>query len=350
MAAVKIGRREVGDGHPPFVIGEVGINHNGDFERAVAMIDIARDAGCDCVKFQTFKADELVIDTSVTYTYQSQGKEVTESQWSMFRRHELTASDFGRLKQHCDEQGILFLSTPQNRSDLDILLGIGVEAVKVGSDDFYNIPLLRSYAETGLPLLMSCGMADLGEIYQSLDAVGAFDGYPVVLLYCVSLYPTPPREVNLNRMETLRRAFPQIPIGFSDHTSGPLASSLAVARGACLLEKHFTLDHGLPGPDHWFSEDPEQLRRWVGDIRAAHAMLGSCVVRPTPAEMEMRAVARRSIVALCDVAAGDMLTPENIGTRRPGTGIPPRLYDQVIGKRASRAIKRGELLAFGDFS
>jgi len=350
MGVVRIGRYQLGDGQAPFVIGEVGINHNGEVERALAMIDAGKQAGCDSVKFQTFKAEELVIDPSVTHTYKSQGRDVTEPQIDMFRRYELGAGEFRRLKQRCDEQGLVFLSTPQNRSDLDLLLDIGVEAVKVGSDDFSNIPLLKSYAETGLPLLLSCGMADMGEVYQSLQAVGALDGYPVVLLYCVSLYPTPPEEVNLNRLGTLRRAFPDIPMGFSDHTSGPLASALAATMGACLFEKHFTLSHDLPGPDHWFSEEPAELKLWADGIRQAHRMLGSPLVRPTAREAEMRAIARRSIVILKDVAAGETLTPANTGLRRPGTGIAPVMLDKVIGKRASRVLKRGELLAFGDFT
>jgi len=350
MRVIDIGHHRVGDGQEPFVIGEVGINHNGDIERALTLIDAGKEAGCDSVKFQTFKAEELVLDPSVTYTYTSQGKEITEAQIDMFRRYELGAADFAQLKRRCDEQGLVFLSTPQNRSDLDLLLGIGVDAVKVGSDDFSNIPLLKSYAETKLPLLLSCGMADLSDVYQALQAVGAFDGYPVVLLYCVSLYPTPPDEVNLNRLGTLRRAFPDIAVGFSDHTAGPLASSLAVTMGACLFEKHFTLDHDLPGPDHWFSEEPDDLKAWVDGVRTAHRMMGSGIVRPTERETEMRAIARRSVVALKDVAPGEELTLANTGLRRPGTGIAPVFLEKVLGKRASRALKRGQLLEFGDFT
>ena len=350
MASIKVGRYEIGDGCAPFVIGEVGINHNGDVERALTMIDVGRDAGCDSVKFQTFKAEELVIDPAVTHTYKSQGKEVTEPQIDMFRRYELQAQDFRRLKERCEQRGLVFLSTPQNRSDLDVLLDIGVDAVKVGSDDFSNIPLLKSYAETGLPLLLSCGMSDMSDVYQALQAVGAFDGYPVILLYCVSLYPTPPEDVNLNRLGTLRRAFPGIPMGFSDHTAGPLASSLAVTMGACLFEKHFTLDHDLPGPDHWFSEEPEELKRWADGIRQAHKMMGTPIVRPTERETGMRAIARRSVVALADIAPGEELTLVNTGLRRPGTGIPPLYLDKVLGKQASRPLKRGQLLSFGDFT
>ncbi len=349
MAEVKIGPFSVGGRNPPVVIAEVGINHNGDVEQACRMIAVAREAGCDAVKFQTFKAAEFVVDAEATYTYKSQGKEVTESQLTMFRRYELSRDDFVRIKQVCVEQGMLFLSTPQNYSDLDLLLGVGIEAIKVGSDDFINIPLLKSYATTGLPLILSCGMADLAEIHRSLDAVGAFDGYPVILLYCISLYPTPAEAVNLNKLLALQRTFPTLPIGFSDHSQGPLASSLATALGACLLEKHFTLDHNLPGPDHWFSEDPDGLKQWVTGIRQANAMMGSGLLRPTTSENEMRGICRRSLVVLRDVREGEELTPDNIGLRRPGSGLPAELLETVLGRRALRPLARHDLLALGDF-
>ncbi len=349
MREVAIGRFLVGDTHPPLVVAEAGINHNGDPERAAAMIRVARDRGCDAVKFQTFRADGIVADATPTYTYRSQGREVTESQLDLFRRCELSAAQFRHLRAVCDDAGVLFLSTPQNRSDLDLLLEIGIQAIKVGSDDFTNLPLIASYADTGLPLILSCGMADLGEIHRTLDVAGAFDGAPVVLLYCVSQYPTTPEQANLNKLSTLRRTFPEIPVGFSDHTQGPLASALATALGACLLEKHFTLDHELPGPDHWFSEDPDGLGRWVAGIRTAWTMMGSGLLRPDPAECAMRAVARRSIVTLADIEAGAELTAETVGLRRPGTGLAAALLPAVLGRRAVRVLPRGTLLDFGDF-
>jgi len=348
MTELSIGNRKIGAGHPPFVIAEVGINHNGELDKALEMIHVAKAAGADSVKFQTFKADEFVADPNQTFTYTSQGKEVTESMLAMFRRYELRRQDWDVIKKECESAGILFLSTPQNRSDLDILLEIGVPAVKIGSDDFTNLPLLKSYAETKLPLIVSCGMSDMGEVYRALETVGTFDGYPTVLLLCTSQYPTPPRDVNLHKLATLRAAFPRLVLGFSDHTQGPQASALAVAMGAAVFEKHFTLSHDLPGPDHWFSETPDTLRDWVAAIRGAHVMLGSDVVRPTSAERDMRAIARRSIVAARDIKAGDTCSSSNIGLRRPGTGLGPELMHHVIGGKATRDIKAGEALAFGD--
>ncbi|HET7086169.1 MAG TPA: N-acetylneuraminate synthase family protein [Rhizomicrobium sp.] len=348
MTDIAIAGRPIGTAHAPFIIAEAGINHNGERQKAFAMIHAAKAAGADAVKFQTFKAAEFCGDPNQMFTYKSQGKDVTESMLAMFTRYELSREDWFVIRAECDRAGIVFMSTPQNRGDLDLLLEIGIPAVKIGSDDFTNLPLLKSYAQTKLPIIMSCGMADLGEVYRSLEAVGALDGYPVVLLLCTSQYPTPPVDANLRKLSTLRAAFPALTLGFSDHTQGPLASSLATALGAAVFEKHFTLDHDLPGPDHWFSETPDTLREWVTAIRTAHVMLGSPVVRPTAAERDMRVLARRSITAARDIRRGDICTEDNIGLRRPGNGLAPGLLDYVLGGKAVRDIKSGELLKFGD--
>ncbi len=350
MRRISIAGREIGEGCPPFIIAEVGINHNGSLETALRMIQTAKDAGADAVKFQTFKADEFISDPTVTFTYQSAGASVTESMLAMFRRYELPAECWGEIKKRCEDTGILFLSTPQNRSDLDLLLQVGVPAVKIGSDDFTNLPLLKSYALTGLPLLVSCGMSDLAEVHQALEAVGTLEGYPTILLLCTSQYPTPPADVNLRKLQTLAAAYPSLVLGFSDHTQGPLASSLALAMGASLFEKHFTLGHGLPGPDHWFSEEPAGLKEWIDSVRTAHVMMGSALVRPTAAEKNMRALARRSIVALRAIGPGEILDEKNLGLRRPGTGLYPGLWDALLGKTASRTIAKGAQIQMGDFS
>jgi sialic acid synthase SpsE len=349
MSTVTIGSRKVGHGLPPYVVAEAGINHNGNVDTALQMIAVAKKAGVDAVKFQTFKADEVVTDRTQQYTYQSQGETITESMLDMFQRCELTIAEWKRIRNYCDEVGITFLSTPQNRSDLDILMELGVSAIKVGSDDFVNLPLLRDYASTGLPLILSCGMADMEEVRRSLETIGAADGYPVVLLLCTSQYPTPPEDVNLLKFKTLAGAFPDLPLGFSDHTQSALASSLAVAFGACLFEKHFTLDHGMPGPDHWFSEDTKGLTEWVGSIRTAYSMMGDAVVRPTDSEKEMRKIAHRSVVAIKDIPVGAVLDTMNLGLRRPGTGMPSSMLDSVLGKHAKFDLSKGHLLQVGDF-
>lgn len=350
MAQIKILDRLIGEGSEPFIIAEAGINHNGELEKAFNMIHIAKDAGADAIKFQTFKAVEFVGDPKLTYTYRSQGKEVTEYMLDMFKRYEFSRENWFQIKQRCDEERIIFLSTPQNRSDLDLLLELGIPAVKVGSDDFTNLPLLKSYSQAGLPLLLSCGMADLAEVYCSLETIGAFNGYPIVLLLCTSQYPTPPEDINLLKLKTLVKAFPMVNIGFSDHSQGPLASSLAVALGATVFEKHFTLDHNLPGPDHWFSEDPAGLRAWINSIHTAFKMLGDPIVRPTMYEKEMRALARRSIIAMQNIEPGTILTSVNIGLMRPGNGLPPKMYESILGLSSVKYIKKGQILNWGDFA
>ena len=344
----RIADRAIGPAHPAYCIAEVGINHNGDLALAMQMVDVARRAGADAVKFQTFKAEEFCGDLTQTHSYRSQGHAVTENMLAMFKRHEFAPAQWAALKRHCDEIGITFFSTPQNRSDLDLLLGIGVPAIKIGSDDFNNLPLLRDYSATGLPLILSCGMADLAEVHRSLETAGWFEGRELVLLLCTSQYPTPPADANLRKLSTLQQAFPGLLVGFSDHTQGPQAASLAVALGARVFEKHFTLDKNLAGPDHWFSDDEAGLTEWVAGIRNADALLGSAIVRPTAAEREMRKVARRSVVALRDVAEGEVLSPANVGLRRPGDGLPPEMFERLLGMTASRRIAAGARVALQD--
>jgi len=340
---------QVGVGESPFIIAEVGINHNGEISKALEMIRVAKEAGADCVKFQTFRADEFVGDRAQNFTYQSQGRPVTESMYEMFKRYELKREDWFRIKEECAARQIMFLSTPQNRSDLNLLLEVGVQAVKVGSDDFTNLPLLKDYASSGLPLFVSCGMSDMAEVYQALQTIGTLQNYPTVLLLCTSQYPTPPEDVNLLKLRTLSGAFPGLPLGFSDHTQGPLASSLAVSMGACVFEKHFTLDRSLPGPDHWFSENPASLNEWVTGIRTAHKMMGDALVRPTKKEEQMRTLARRSVVALQEIGEGESFTPSNVGLRRPGSGLAPLHLPQVLGATSLRPFKKGDLIMLGDF-
>ena len=345
---INIDRFTVSSTSEPFIVAEAGINHNGDLRTAMKMVDVAKQAGVSAIKFQTFKAAEFCGDPEQKFTYQSQGQEVTENMLDMFKRMELAESEWGELSAYCKEQDILFLSTPQNLSDLEFLRTLDLQAIKVGSDDFTNLPLIRAYAETQLPLILSCGMADMGEVHQALETAGALDGAPVILCLCTSRYPTPAEDVNLEKLRTLSAAYPFLTLGFSDHTQGPLASSLAVAYGAAFFEKHFTLDHDLPGPDHWFSENPESLAVWVNSIKQAYVMRGSAIVRPSEEEIEMRTLARRSLVALQDIKEGEVLDADNLGLRRPGNGLPPSLFEHFLGLRAARDISQGDLISAGD--
>lgn len=347
---VKIENTIIGTGYPPFTVAEAGINHNGNIDTALKMISVAKRSGVNAIKFQTFKAEEFVSDPNQMITYKTQDKEITESMLEMFRRCEFTKEDWFKIKKKCNEEKIIFFSSPQNKTDLDLLLEVGVPAIKVGSDDFTNTPLLKDYSSTGLPMIISCGMSDLGEIFESLNALGSFDGYPTILLLTTSLYPTTHENVNLSRIGTLSTTFPMIPIGFSDHTQGALASSLAVASGACLIEKHFTLDRALPGPDHWFAEDPTDLKTWVDSIKKSFTIMGSKIMKPVPSEEEIRIIARRSIVAIRDISVGEQLDRNNIGLKRPGNGLPSKMLNQVIGLKATRKIQNGTMLKFGDFA
>ena len=346
---MQIGDRIISTKEKPFIIAEAGINHNGEIEMAFKMIETAKNIGFEAIKFQTFKAEEFNIDSTQTYTYKSQGKTITEPMLDMFKRYEFNKDEWYKIKKKCDAENIMFLSTPQNYSDLELLLDIDISAIKVGSDDFTNIPLLKKYSETDLPLILSCGMADLGEVYTSLDTVGALDGQQIALLLCTSQYPTPVEDVNLLKLKTLANAFPHITLGFSDHTQGNLAASMAIAFGACIFEKHFTLNHDLAGPDHWFSENPESLKVWYDSIFTAWTLLGNECVRPTAKEKEMRVLARRSIVVTKEIKCGETFTENNIGLFRPGNGLPPLMIHEVVGRKASKDMIRGTMITWGDF-
>lgn len=347
---IKIDGKTIGRNFPPFIIAEAGLNHNGDLEKAFEMISVAKKAGVDAVKFQTFKAHEIIEDKELTYSYKSQGKVITESMYEMFKRCEFSEDDWFKIKKKCDEEKITFLSTPQNQPDLDLLLKVGISAIKVGSDDFVSLPLLKEYASTNLPLILSCGMSNLSEVHESLNVVGAFKNYPTILLLTTSQYPTPPEDVNLRKLQTLSTAFPMITIGFSDHTIGAIAASNAVVLGARVFEKHFTLDHELPGPDHWFASEPDELRTYVDAIRQSYVMLGTELVSPTSTEEKILTTSRRSVTALEDIPMSSIFTKQNIGLRRPGDGVKPKFFDDILGKKSTRDIKKGTSLGFGDFT
>ncbi len=345
MKTFEISGRLIGEECEPFIIAEAGINHNGNIELAKEMILFAKDAGVDAVKFQTFRAEEFIQDDTTTYTYKSQGEIITESMLEMFKRYEFSEHEWIELKNFCDEQNIIFLSTPQNYSDLQLLLKIGISAIKIGSDDFVNIPLVRKYADTGLPIMLSCGMANEEEINRTLEEVR---NNPTVLFLCTSQYPTPPIDVNILRLNTMKQNYPDAILGLSDHTQGSEAAIMAVALGAKVFEKHFTLDHNLPGPDHWFSEDVEGLSRWVRSIRKANMMRGYADLKPTTAELEMRTIAHRSITVLKEIHSGDFFSESNIGMRRPGNGLPASMFDAIIGKKSVNNLLPGQQLHMED--
>lgn len=318
----------------PFIIAEAGINHNGDINLAKQMVLAAKRAHVDAIKFQTFKAKDFIKDRTLMYTYKSMGKEITEPILDMFERTEFSEEEWKEIKDFCDKEEIMFLSTPQNVSDMEFLISLGVKALKVGSDDFVNIPLVRRYAKENVPLLLSCGMATEDEIDLSLRNAGLFNNKDLCLFLCTSQYPTPPKDVNIVKLKALRKKYPNLILGLSDHTEGSTAAKMAVALGATVFEKHFTLDHNLPGPDHWFSETPDTLKEWADGIREAFEMLGSSELKPTDVEMKQRSEYHRSITTAVCIKKGEIFTEDNLCMRRPGTGLPASKWDEVIGKRA----------------
>ena len=344
MEKIKIGNFTIGRKEEPFVIGEAGINHNGEITKAFEMIELAKKSELSAIKFQTFNADEFIANVSLTHTYFSQGKKITESQYDMFKRCEFSREEWYQIKEKCDKEDILFLSTPENITDLELLVQIGIPAIKVGSDELINIPLLKEFAKTKLPIILSTGMCTLDEVAKSLNAIGALDDYPTILLVTTSEYPTPNESVNLLKFQTLAKNFPSIPLGFSDHTQGVLASSLACAMGASVFEKHFTLNHSMPGPDHWYSADPNELIQWVKSIRTSYIMMGSEEVKPTKSEEVLKITARRSIFAISEIKEGDEFSMKNIGLRRPGNGLAPEYFEMILGKKSTKYFKKGEMV------
>lgn len=344
MSALEIAGRHVGEGCPCFVIAEAGVNHNGSLERARVMIAAAAAAGCDAVKFQTFRADALVTREAPKARYQQEATGTGESQYEMLRRLELDADAHEALQACCHEHGVLFLSTPFDEASADLLERLEVPAFKLPSGELTNLPLLQHVARKGRPVLLSTGMATLDEVGEAVAAIRAVAAPGLVLLHCVSNYPASPGSSNLRAMRTMAEAF-GVPVGYSDHTLGGEVALAAMALGACVIEKHFTLDRSLPGPDHQASMEPDELTALVRGIRIVESALGSGRKEPSAEEADTAAVARKSLVAAAAIPAGAALTADSIAIRRPGTGLAPALKPALIGRVAREAIPAGTLLS-----
>ena len=347
MKQFKIGRKILTNN--PFVIAEAGINHNGDLKLALKMIETAANSGVDAIKFQTFKAKEFVSDHKQTYSYFSNGTKITESMLEMFSRYEFEKKDWYKIKKKCDEEKIIFLSTPQNVSDLELLQELKIKALKIGSDDFTNIPLIKEFLKTKLPLMLSCGMANKQEIQKTMNLINWKNGYPVALLLTTSQYPTPPKDVNILKFQSLKKLFPNLKLGYSDHTQDNTASILALGMGATIFEKHFTLDNNFNGPDHWFSANPIKLKNWCDEIKKSYVMMGSSIVTPSRNEVKMKKLARRSIVTLTEIKRNEIIDSKKIGIKRPGTGLPPIMLDKILGTKATKNLMKNQLVQIGDF-
>lgn len=344
VAELNLAGRTIGPGSPCFIIAEAGVNHNGDPELAAQLIDAAAAAGADAVKFQTFSADRLAVTDAPKAEYQKASGDIGETQWQMLKRLELPEMAWAGLREYCTAQGVRFLSSPFDEESADFLATLGVDAIKIPSGELTNLAFLRHVASFGQPLIVSTGMADLAETDQAVDAIREAGNPPLALLHCVSAYPAPAEACNLRALETLRARF-NIPIGWSDHTLGNEVALAAVALGACIVEKHFTLDCALPGPDHAASLDPRGFTELVTAIRKVESALGSAEKCPAPVERDTAAVARKSLVAACDLTAGETLSADAVATRRPGTGIAPSDRDSLVGRRLKTDVAAGTLLA-----
>jgi N,N'-diacetyllegionaminate synthase len=327
------------------VIAEAGVNHNGDIEKALALVDIAAESGADIVKFQTFKADELVTESAPKAEYQEKNDGLGESQYKMLKRLELSPEMHEQIIDHCNLRGIKFLSTGFDIKTVAFLCGLGLPILKIPSGEITNLPYLRYVGSLGRDIIMSTGMATLKEIecaIASLEEAGTSKD-KIIVLHCTTEYPAPMDEVNLNAMLTIQKAF-GVKVGYSDHTAGIEVAMAAVALGAQVIEKHFTLDKALPGPDHLSSLGPEELVKLVKGIRNIELAIGDGIKIPSESEKKNMLIARKSIVAATQIYAGDEFSDDNIAAKRPGMGISPMCWDQVIGQKAIRDFQPGELI------
>ena len=347
MDPILINSRKIGWGEPVFIIAEAGVNHNGDLQTAEEMVDIAAEAGADAVKFQTFRADEVVSAAAPKARYQIENTAEGGSQLEMLKRLELSPDAHCKLIERCHARGIIFLSTPFDFPSADLLERLSVPAYKVPSGEITNWPFLEHIASKGKPVILSTGMSDLNEVEQAVKVLRAAGCSELLILHATSSYPATAASANLRAMRTLSDSF-HTPVGLSDHTMGIEVALAATALGACILEKHFTLDRSFAGPDHKASLEPAELRSLVRGIRAVESAFGDGRKQPTPSEEDVRRVARRSIVARRTIPSGTLIARDLLAYKRPGTGIPPSRLGGVVGRRTARTIPADTLIRFED--
>jgi pseudaminic acid synthase len=348
MNVVMIGDRPVGDGAPTYVIAEAGSNHDRDLDQAKRLIDVAAEAGADAVKFQTFTSEKIVAETKTRAKYLDAILPPDETMASLFRKLELPHEWHAELKEHAEAAGLDFISSPFDYEAVDLLHALGVKVFKVATYELWHLPLLRYIARLGKPMICSTGMASIGEVQDAVRTVEATGNEQLMLLHCTVNYPPPFADLNLRAIETMRRAF-NVPVGYSDHTPGWTAPVVATALGAAIIEKHFTLSRDLPGPDHRFALEPDELAQMVRAIRDTEASLGDGIKRMAPAEADLYVTARRSLFAARDIAAGSVLVEDDVAILRPGTGMEVRDLPHVVGRTARRPIERHEPLAWDMF-
>ena len=328
-----------------FIIAEVGVNHNGSLEIAKKLIDVAKECGADAVKFQTFKAERLVSKKAAKADYQKNTTDSGESQYEMIKKLELDLDDHKELISYCKEKGIQFLSSPFDLESIDLLSELGLEIFKVPSGEITNLPYLRKIGKLSKKVILSTGMADLGEIEDALDILikSGTKKENITVLHCNTEYPTPYEDVNLKAMLTIKNAF-NVRIGYSDHTPGIGVPIAAVALGAEVIEKHLTLDKNMEGPDHKASLEPKELKQMVKAIRNIEKSLGNGIKKPSLSESKNINIARKSLVAIKSIKKGEIFSEKNVEIKRPGNGISPMRWDEVIGKTANKDFEIDEMI------
>ncbi len=330
-----------------YIIAEAGVNHNGDVDIALEMIDKAKECGADCVKFQTYKTDKLVTKKAPKADYQVHNTHNDDSQYSMLKKLELTFDDFRVLKDHCDKVGIDFMSTPFDIDSVDLLDNLGLDEYKMSSGDITNKHLLEYVADKQKPMIISTGMSTMDEVREAVSWIEKRGNNRITLLHCTSNYPAPYDEVNMNAMLTLADAFPY-KIGYSDHTNGIIIPIMAAAMGATVLEKHFTLDKNMEGPDHKASIDVAEFKEMVHSVRIIESALGDGIKIPAKSELSTRNVARKSIIARYDLQKGDVIESGDLDIKRPGDGIPPKYIEEIVGRKLKRNVMAEQTLKFED--
>lgn len=345
MKEIRLSGRTIGYGHPCFVVAEAGVNHNGDPRLAKRLVDVAVEARADAVKFQTFRAERLVTPLAPKADYQLETTGASESQFEMLHRLELSHEAHRELVSYCRQRGIFFMSTPFDEESADFLYELPVEVFKIPSGEITNLSFLAHVARKGRPMIVSTGMSSLSEVEKAVCTIKNSGNLDLVLLQCVSNYPADPADANLRAMQTMATEF-NVPVGYSDHTPGIEVALAAVALGACVIEKHFTLDRTLLGPDHRFSLEPNELTALVRGIRIVEASLGHGRKEPAASEANIAVVVRRSLVAARDIRAGVTLTDEMIAIRRPGTGLPPAMRSRLVGRTVRISIPVGTLITW----
>jgi N,N'-diacetyllegionaminate synthase len=329
-----------------YIIAEAGVNHNGSIERAKDMVKVAAKAGVDAIKFQTFRAETLVTKDAIKADYQIKASGQSETQFEMLKKLELSVESHLELMECCRLNKIEFLSTPFDLTTIDLLVEMGLNKWKIPSGEITNLPYLRKIASLRQEIILSTGMSDLGEIEDALDVLteGRTKLKDITILHCNTEYPTPMQDVNLKAMQTIKSAFPGIHVGYSDHTEGIEVPIAAVAMGAAIIEKHFTLDKNMEGPDHKASLEPHELKAMVQAIRNIEIALGNGIKKPSPSELKNKPIARKSIVAARNIRKGESFTEEILTVKRPGDGISPMRWNKVIGQVAQKDYKEDELI------